>query len=256
MMKLSDREVYCLALIIANGGQIRHERLTDIIVEFKEIFHGLSERYIRYQLVRKILRGLVDKGNLSERPRDAFQIVHYADESIIRLYPTVMAKAIKNITAHRKRHVLEFDIKNVEDNILSGKWWDIVPFDLRNELREAIDIHQKTGVYDAVITKCGRCVEVMVEELNRDYLLFDPKEQITSMISRMKDEEVIRRFSDDTEDRETFRIFAYAAYTIYKFRSKMGAHPDWWWGKEEVASSCLILTFYIVDLYVTELRKG
>jgi len=258
MISLDEQEAYCIALIIVNGGQMEYKALRDIVFEFRESFHGLAERYIKYKAVKRVLSNLVSQGFLL-KSKDAYSVDSDLEEYLVKKHANFLVKAIKNLAAFRKQqkqHILEFDLSFTQETILSEEWEDVMPYGLIEELKGAIDIHQKTEEHDAVLTKCGRCIEIMVEELNRQYSLFSPRKSITRIISEIKNEEVIQHFSSDPEERETFRVFAYAVYTIYKFRNKMGAHRDWRWGSEEVATSCLILTLYIADLYSTDIRKS
>lgn len=261
MIGLDSREAYCVSLVIANGGVIDYETLRDVILQYSESFRGLSERYLRYRSVRNTLSNLVQEKLLSETIDNIYVLSVDSDllEYLIKRHAHYVAKAISNLTVLRRRqkqHVLEFDLSFAQETILSDEWGGLMPYELQEELNGAIDIHQKTQEHDAVITKCGRCVEIMIRELNEQYSLFPMDKPITRMISEIMDERTIEKFSSNREERETFRVFACAVYTIYRFRNKMGAHPDWRWGSEEVATSCLMLTLYIADLYATDIRKS
>ena len=42
---------------------------------------------------------------------------------------------------------------------------------------------------------------------------------------------------------------------VYRFRNFMGAHDHSMWGEDQVATSCLILTFYLVDTFLIYFYK-
>ena len=236
-----------------------YDTLREIVLQFRESFHGLKEKYVRHKKVRRVLDDLTDERLLSKTQNDvttySLSVDSDLEEYLIRSHANYMSRAIKNLTAFRKQHVLEFSLSFAQRTILSDDWLEDLPYELVEELRRAINTHQRTKNYSAIINNCGRCVEIMVRELNEQYSLFPENIRITRMISQIKDEKVISKFSSDREERETFRVFACAVYTIYKLRSKMAAHVDWqWW--MEVATSCLILTLYITDLYSEDIRKS
>jgi hypothetical protein len=96
-------------------------------------------------------------------------------------------------------------------------------------------------------------MEILVRKLNKKYALVNENKKVTEIIAEFKNPSVTSKIKHK-EDREAFTVFANSAYLIYKYRSKMGAHEDWWWGLNQVAMSCLLLTFYLVDLFAFDLQ--
>ena len=153
-----------------------------------------------------------------------------------------------------KKHLLQFDTTEVEEILLSPDSYNNPPFDLINELNEALELHRNEK-YDSVIVKCGRCVEIMLNELDQDYKLsFKTLKKTGNKIGKLKSEEVCKKISAGGDDWNTFTD---GIGLIYKFRNIMGAHASdfFEWGKEQVATSCLILTIYLADIYASEIRK-
>lgn len=257
MISLNNREAYCISLIITDGGRLDYETLRDVVLQFRESFHGIGEHHLKYKAIKKVLTNLIDERLISENPNEVYTLSIDSDleEYLVKKHADYMVKAIKNLTAFRRRHVLEFNLSFAQDTILSDDWAESFPYGLIEELKKAINTHQRTKNYSAVINNCARCTEIMIRELNEQYSLFPKDKPITRMISEIKNEKIVEKFSHDREERETFRVFANAVYTIYRFRNKMGAHADWQWGDREIATSCLILTLYLADLYSEDIRR-
>jgi len=252
MVSLNEREKYCLALIITKGGQASYDEIKDTIIESKESFENLSERYLKYQAIRRTLNNLVKKGYLLEK-QDVFNINPLMEAGFIRECPFMISKAIKNNLKYRKEHILEFDTSEVEEFLLNEENFENPPYGLIDNLREALKLHRIES-YDSVLVKCGKCVEIMLNEINEDYSLFDKKLSTGNMINQLRNEKIINKMKNEV-DKDDLMIFIDGVSVIYRFRNIMGAHEGWEWGKNQVAMSCLILTFYLVDLYLWNIRR-
>lgn len=253
--KLDDREKFIVGLIIVNGGKITYEKLLNIILREKGPFHGLSKRYVRYNLVKKIINRLKSKNFISETEREVYIVAEFIKNKFTEKYSKELLEILSVFSHYRTLYHLEFDLAEIEEDIFNPKWSKELPYDVTEQLEQAIKIYTKTNAYDSVILKCGKIMEILVREINKKYKLVSKNKQITRIIQDFKDEKIISKI-ESPEDREVFRIFAYSAYLIYKYRSKMGAHADedFWWGTNRVAMSCLLLTFYLVDLYLSDLQ--
>jgi len=125
------------------------------------------------------------------------------------------------------------------------------------DLEDAVAIYQSQRAYDSVITKCGKCIETLARKVNKSHRLVREEQETGRLLHRFLEKEVINRFSEDPENREAFRLFAYTSYLIYTYRSKLGAHTDekLWWGRDQIALSALVLTFYLIDLFATRISQ-
>jgi len=103
--------------------------------------------------------------------------------------------------------------------------------------------------------KCGKCVESIVDELNYEYSLFDKRLSTGTMINRLRHEDVFNKIIKKRLDEDDFRTFVDGISVVYRFRNTMGAHSGFEWGIDQVSTSCLILTFYLVDFYVWRIRE-
>lgn len=253
MLSLKDREKYCFGLIIVNAGEASLQEIRNIVVETKGPFEGLDLKYLKRKAVKNVLRSLVKKNCLSEKD-SKFKINPIFELGFIRQYPSEISKAIKSELNYRKKHILHFDTIEVEEILLNEESYDTPPFDLISELNEAMELH-RNGKYDSVLVKCGRCVELMLNELDEDYCLSLGKLKSGNKIGKLKSEEVCEELSVERDDLNTF---VEGIGLIYKFRNKMGAHASgvFDWGKDQVATSCLILTIYLADFYASNIRKG
>jgi hypothetical protein len=257
-MSLNEREQYCLALIITKGGETKYEEIRDTILEFKESFRDLSERYLKYQAVKGTLSELVNKEYLSEQKSEIFKVNPFMVAGFIQQFPILISKSIENNLKFRKEHILEFDTSGIEGMLLDDEWMDEVsenpPYDLIEHLRDALKL-QRVGPYDSVLVKCGKCVEIMVSELDYDYSLFNRKLSTGRIITRLRDEDILKKVTKKV-NRESFKTFVDGINVVYRFRNIMGAHSGFEWGIDQVATSCLILTFYLADLYIWNIRKS
>jgi len=254
-MSLNEREKYCLALIVTRGGQIGYDEIRDTILEFRESFRDLSESYLKYQVIKKTLRSLVKKGYLLEDTPRTFRINPVMEIGFIRQFPITISKAIQSNLEYRKRHIIQFDTSEVERELLSEEEYERPPWELIENLKEALRL-QKIGSYDSVLVKCGRCVEAMMDELDDAYSLFEGELSTGQMIKQLRNENILNKMKSELVDIDNFRTFVDGISVVYRFRNVMGAHEGWAWGSnEQVAQSCLILTFYLADLYVWLIRK-
>ena len=258
MTPLNEREKYCLALIITKGGQASYEEIKDTILESRESFKDLSERYLKYQAVKRTLLALVNNGYLSEFKSENFKINPMMEAGFIQQFPILISKGIKSNLKYRKEHILEFDTSEIEKVLLDPKQMHEIfknpPYDLIENLKEAIKF-QKMDSYDSVLVKCGKCVEIMTDELNYDYSLFDKELTTGRMITRLRNEDIINKVKKKEVDIDDFRTFIDGINVVYRFRNIMGAHSGWELGIDQVSTSCLILTFYLTDLYMFNIRK-
>lgn len=250
-MSLNDREKYCIGLILLGGGEAEYDEIRNIVLETHGSFEGLKESYIRKGAVINTLRGLVKKNYLSEKEYK-FSINSVFEPGFIQRYPTEVLGAIRSELAYRKKHMLEFDTFEIEDFLLNPKYYDKPPFELLTHLHEALEL-QRNISFDSVLVQCGKCVELMLLELNEDYGLFDKKLTIGHMIRQLQDDQIIRKINAQKDD---LRTFADGVGLVYRFRNIMGAHASgtFEWGLDQVATSCLILTLYLADLYSTKIR--
>ena len=251
-MSLNEREKYCLALIIANGGQADYEILRDVILEFKESFGDISEDYLKYQAIKRTLEKLEETKFVSESS-GIYKLNPMIEPGFIKESPFIITKAIKNFASYRKNHILEFNTRDVENYLLSEHYIMRSPYGLIENLKGALNLQQIES-YDSVLVKCGKCVEIMVNYLDENYLLFDTKISTGKIIQQFRKEEIIDKIKDDI-DKDTWRTFTDGINIVYRFRNLMGAHADWTWGEERIAISCLILTFYLVDLFLTDIHE-
>lgn len=249
---LNDRERFIISIIILNEKGLDHYKLINIILKSKSgPFYGLNQKYVKYTLVKKIANKLISR-NILYKDRNEYSIKDSFKLRFIKEYPEDVSNALTLFSSYRHKYHLEFDLVNVENDILNSDYLYMLPYDAIEQIKQAIEIYKNTSSYDSVITKCGKVMEILVNKLNKDYKLISRNEPITVIIRKLKEEDTIKKV--ESEKRESFRVFSYSAYIIYKFRSKMGAHADWWWGMEEIAMSCLMLTLYLLDLFSMDLH--
>ena len=257
-MSLSQREKYCLALIVTKGGEASYDDIRDTILGSRESFKDLSERYLKYQAIKRVLFALLNKGYLSEPKSDIFRINPLMVAGFIREFPIMISKGIESNLKYRKEHILEFDTSEIERMLLDDEYIVDVfknpPYELIENLKEALRL-QKMGSYDSVLVKCGKCVEIMVDELDDDYSLFDRELSTGRMIARLQSDDVLKKMKKKKVYIDYFRTFVDGINVVYRFRNIMGAHAGIEWGLDQVATSCLILTFYLVNLYMWFIRK-
>ena len=257
-MSLNEREKYCLALIITKGEEASYDEIRDTILESRESFKDLSERYLKYQAVKRTLLTLVNKGYLSEPKSEVFKINPIMVAGFIQQFPIMISKGIDSNLKYREEHILEFDTSEIERMLLDDEHvhevFENPPYDLIENLKEALKL-QKMCSYDSVLVKCGKCVEIMVSELNYDYSLFVKKLSTGRMITRLRNEDIFNKVKKKKVDIDDFRTFVDGINVVYRFRNIMGAHSGLEWGIDQAATSCLILTFYLADLYTWNIRE-
>jgi len=258
MVSLNEREKYCLALIITKGREASYDEIRDTILESRESFKDLSESYLKSRAVKRTLLALVNKGYLSKLKSEIFKINPIMVAGFIQEFPIVISKSIESNLRYRKEHMLEFDTSEIEETLLDDEYMEKVfknpPYDLIENLKEAVKL-QKMGSDDSVLVKCGKCVEIIVEELDYDYSLFNKQPSTGKMITQMRNEDIINKVKKKKLDVDIFRTFVDGLSVVYRFRNMMGAHSGLEWGIDQVATSCLILTFYLSDLYMWYFRK-
>lgn len=253
MKILNEREKYCLSLIIANGGKLDYEIIKNIILNHRESFSDLSERYLKYKAIKKTLLKLEGNNFVSEL-NEIYEINPIIEAGFVQEYPIIMVKAIKNFINYRNDHILQFDTTEVEDYILNYKHFvDHSPYGLIENLKDALEL-QKMKSYDSVLVKCGKCVEIMVNYLDENFELFETQLSTGRMIRKFGTKEIEEKIEDDVSI-DTWRTFSDGINVVYRFRNLMGAHESWSWGEDQVATSCLILTFYLVDIFLTLLYQ-
>ena len=93
-----------------------------------------------------------------------------------------------------------------------------------------------------------------MDELNEQYDLFDSVLRTGNMINQLRNEKIIEKLNDEIS-KDSLRTFIDSVSLIYRFRNIMGAHAGYEWGQDQIATSCLILTFYLTDLYIWAIRK-
>ena len=257
-MSLNEREKYCLALFITKGGEAKYDEIRDMILESRESFKDLSEKYLKYRVVKRTLHTLVNKGYLSELKSETFKVNPIMVTGFIQQFPIMISKGVASNLKYREEHILEFDTSEVERILLDDEHMSEVfknpPYELIENLKDALEL-QKMGKYDSVLVKCGKCVEIMVSELDHDYSLFDKELSTGRMISKLRDEEIFNKMKKKKVDVDFFKTFVDGINVVYRFRNIMGAHSGLDWGVDQVATSGLILTFYLADLYMWTIRK-
>ena len=253
MVSLSEREKYCLALIITKGGQATYDEIRDTILESRESFGDLSDKYLRYKAIKRTLDTLSRKGYLTDK-EEICAINPIMQTGFIERFPIAISRAIKSNRRYRDQHVLEFDTSSVESYLLSGTAYPDPPYGLVENMEEALKLHRMES-YDSVLVKCGKCVEIMVDEVDEDYSLFDKELSTGTMINQLRDDRIIKKLRVSV-DNDNLRIFVDGISVVYRFRNIMGAHEGMEWELDQAATSCLILTFYLVDLYLWAIRKG
>jgi len=219
---------------------------------YRESFGDLSEDYLKYQAVRKTLRSLAQKAYVTEKS-DVHSINPIVKLGFIQRHPIAIDRALDINNEYRKQHILEFDTSSVEEYLLNEDVFPEAPYGLIGNLGEAMKLHRMES-YDSVLVKCGKCVETMVDEMNNDYSLFSKNLSTGAMILRLRDTEMASKI--EAVDRGDLRTFVDGISVVYRFRNMMGAHAGVEWGIDQAATSCLILTFYLVDLYLWRVRKG
>jgi len=245
MKVYNDREKYCISLLIANGGTMDYCDLRDIILEHNEGFSNVKHVD---KAVKRTIDKLIEKGEI-EKKDDSIRLNPILGAGFIQNFYSDILKAIENYQLYRKNNVMEFNAKytlhNLKDEIFFEHYW------LIKEITEAYNIYQMTKKYNSVITSCGRCVEHMIQYINEQYSLNLKGTSTRSLINKIKNNEFIQKMNK--EDRDRWSYFLDGCNVIYQFRNKMGAHMDYYWGDNQIAHSCLIMTFYFIDFFVTEL---
>jgi len=258
MVSLNEREKYCLALIITKGREASYDEIRDTILESKESFRDLSESYLKYRAIKRTLHTLVKKGYLSKLKSEIFKINPIMVAGFIQQFPIIISKGIESNIRYREEHILEFDTSEIERMLLDEEEIHEVfkdpPYELIENLKEALKL-QKMGSFDSVLVKCGKCVESIVDELNYDYSLFDKQLRTGTMINRLRHEDTFNKIIRKRLGEDDFRTFVDGISVVYRFRNTMGAHSGMEWGIDQVSTSCLILTFYLVDFYMWNIRK-
>ena len=251
---LTDREQYVLSLVFSNGGWIGRDLLTNVVVVMRGPFLNLTEKYLRYRALPSEVDSLLDVG-LIRNSYDGFELTPAARILLSTAIPPGIHEAISSLAQYRREHMLEFDLEWLDRYLFSYKLDEVIPSEVVEQLKEAVRLCQSHTAFDAVLTKCGKCMEILAGQLNKRHKLVREHMDTGKLLVRFMDKEVMNRFSEKVEDREAFRLFAYSGYVIYTYRSKLGAHTDdrLWWGKDQVALSALVLTFYLVDLFSTSL---
>lgn len=252
MVSLNDRERYCLALIIIGGGQKDYESLRDVIFEYKESFSGLSDRYLKYQAVKNTLNNLVKSRYLSER-NDVFEIDPILKTGFLQQNPTIILKAIENVIQFRNEHILEFNTSVLENYLFDETSFPNPPYEIIENLKQGLQLY-KIGAFDSVLVKCGKCVEEMLNELNSQYSIFDKQHNVRARIKKLRDNETVNKLKENIPP-DQLRMFTDGISVIYRFRNIMGAHAGRGWGYDQAAASCLILSFYLTDLYLWNIKK-
>lgn len=249
MSELNQQEKYCIALMIVNGGELDYQSLMEMICEYKEDFSHLKESYIRAKKIKNVLSKLKNKGFIHEKDW-IYRINPYMELGFIKESPLILQKAIKNNLEYRKNHILEFNTMYVEDVLFNEIDYDIVPFGLIENLQEAMRL-LKLHSFDSVLVKCGKCVEIMINTINQHYDIFTKKQSIGNMIIQLKQDKFSEKFNE-VYNLNMWITFLDGIGVVYKFRNIVGAHDSIEWREDQLAMSCLILTFYLVDLFLDE----
>ena len=251
-VQLSDKHRYVLAILaVSPDGEIDMSALTGLILATRGPFAGLEESYLRY---KGILRVIDDLSRMKFLTREGTS-VRLGDPGIVA--PVLLAAdsllAARGLSYYHRVHTLSLDVSEAQDTL--RRFRRQFPEGLVNELTEAMEIYQKTQVYDSVVTKCGRCVEILVSNVNQEMGLVSNDLTTGKILWQFTKKEVLEQVSEEKGRREAFEAFASAALAVYSFRSKMGAHwsDNWWWGKREIAAACLILALHLSSLYVIRL---
>lgn len=245
MKIFNDREKYCISLLIANGGIMDYYDLRDIILEYNEGFSNV--KHVDRAVKRTIVK-LIDKGEIDVKD-DSIKLNPVLVAGFIQNFYSEVLKAIENYQLYGKNNIMEFNARDTlryfKDEIFDEHYF------LIKEITEAYNIYQMTKKYNSVITSCGRCVELMVQYINEECSLNIKESRTRSLINKIKNNEFIQKM--EKEDKDRWYYFLDGCNIIYQFRNKMGAHMDYYWGDDQIAHSCLIMTFYFIDYFVTGL---
>lgn len=187
------------------------------------------------------------KGYL-ENDDDIYEVNELIKLGFFQKYPIVLQKALDNSRKYRKDHILEFNLDYIE-NYLFEEFIYESPWGLIENLIGATELY-KNSSYDSAIVKCGKCIEIMINSINEDYDLIDGKNTTGNLINQFKNDSTWDKIKDQIfDDKNGWLTFLDGSSVVYRFRNVMGAHDGPSWGEEQVSMACLLLTYYLTDVY-------
>lgn len=100
--------------------------------------------------------------------------------------------------------------------------------------------------------KIRNILNILVEtSIDRYHDIFSKNLSTGNMINQLKQEKMREKVDFD---RETWMTFLDGAGLVYKFRNIVGAHASWEYREDQLAMSCLVLSFYLVGNFMEELN--
>lgn len=244
MKTFTDREKYCISLLIANGGIMNYYDLRDIVLEHNEGFSNVKHVG---KAVRRTIDKLIERGELEEKD-SMIEVSPVTESGFIRIFYSDILKALKHYHNYRIDNIMEFNTKDTLHFIDDEAFYEY--YFLIKEIRGAYNIYQNTKKYNAVITSCGICVEHMVNSINEFYNFNLKARSMQSLINKMKNSEYIQKM--DHEEKDKWMHFLDGCKLIYQYRNEMGAHTTFSYGDELIAHSGLIMTFYLVEHFLID----
>jgi len=246
MTLYDEREKYCLSIIILNGGIIDYYILRDIILSHSESFSNVKHVT---RAVRRTINKLIKKGDLTEVD-DVIKIKPIMEAGFIDIYYSEFLKVIKIMKEYSKNNVMKYNVKMLidyfEEYYLEDNYF------LIEEIYSAYETYKNTENCEAVINSCGRCVEIIISVIC-DYFEIERKDKdIRPMIRSIKSSDIIQK--KPKKERDEWMHLMNGLDLVYSYRSRLGAHVNYDWLVELIANSCLMMTFYYVDYFLTLLE--
>lgn len=252
---LDDRGKYCLGILTASGFICRYSEIVDVVRESGGPFRDLAKSSIR-KAVKRSLDVLVKRSYL-EKKKGSFPFldtysISYA--TLTRLWGEGNREFIQGIQAvkqhqeMKQENLLAIDLSEHVEREFPNIW------DAFLEWQEAMEMLKKDQPYDSVITKCGRCLEILAGHVNETLQLFPEETPSHRMVTQFAREETVKKVRKPLRD--DFRAFAHGAYFIYRMRSKVGAHPEWCDYPGLVAHFCVLVTYQLMSMVADLLESA
>ncbi len=232
---------HLIGFILCYGTGIDHETVQAMVLGFRRTPFNLTEKYMRYKLIPKLLQDLMDRGILNER-NGIYSVTSSLMATFAGDYADVLQECHTHVSKFRGERVLEISLADADELLES------LPDRLADRIKGAIRIYRETDQYDAVLTKCGQCAEIMASEINKKYKLVD-SETPSYIIGKLPELETIKSFPD-AENKDLYRAVSYGLYALYRYRSIFGAHvgPEIWWGDKQLALSAILWMLSLASL--------
>lgn len=246
---LTAREQVVLAIVLIQEGERASRTLiTNVVLAQRGPFGNLSPNYIRSKAINSAISSLVNRGYLSAEGDDV-QALGPGKDAVSLLHAPLLLEIGRGVARHSRYNTVSVDISESRETL--KHFSKVYPEDLVSEILQALDLYQRTDIYDMVIVKCWRCVEILLFAVNDGFRLTRER-RASDLLRRFGEKQIQHRIPTEKGTRDAFEAFVSAAVAIYSFRSKMAAHwaRDWWWGKREIAAAVLVLTLHLIDLFV------